>query len=83
MKVLLLDSSLRYIWWTIPRGGMVKVHAVDSHRPTASICGRAIPSDAVPLVKREISADRLCGRCLASLRTYTSDKVQFESEVPA
>jgi len=83
MKVRLLDSSLQYIWWTIPRGGMVRVHVVDSRQPSASMCGRAIPSDAVPLVKRELSSDRLCGRCLASLRTYTSDKVQFKSEVPA
>ena len=77
MKILLLDSSLSCVWWTIPRGGVIKVHAVDSRWPASSMCGRAIPSDAVP-ASREIDADRLCGRCYKSLRTYTTEKVKIE-----
>ncbi len=81
-SVHLLHSSLQCVWWTIPRGGVVKVHAIDSRWPDATMCGRAIPQDAIPIVKREVASDRLCGSCLKSLRTYTRDYVRFEIESP-
>ncbi len=82
MKVTLLHASLSCVWWTIPRGGNIKVHAVDSRWPHATMCGRAIPDEAI-VAHREIDSERLCGRCLASLRTYDGKYVRFESEAGA
>lgn len=74
MKILLLHSSLHFMWI-----GAGKIHALDN-RYTNLICGRGVPSDVVPHIRRQLDTSQICGQCLASLRTYTSDKVRFERE---
>lgn len=77
MKVLLLDSSLHFIF--LDSG---TYHALDN-RYTSLMCGRKIPTGRVATPHRALDSEKLCGRCLASLRTYTSDKVRFVRESEA
>lgn len=79
MKVLLIHPDLSFV-----NTGTGKVHAMDT-RFTGLMCGRGVTSACSTHPSRQLDTEQLCGRCLASLRTYTSDRVRFvkESEVGA
>lgn len=79
MKIILLHSSLHFFY--LDSG---TYHALDN-RYTNLLCGRKIPEGRVPIPQRSLDSEKLCGRCLASLRTYTgrmgtTPKVRIESE---
>lgn len=72
MRITLLVDSLQFLSL-----GTGKIHAVDraylakyGYDP-ATMCGRAIPSGADVRPTRTIESERVCGRCVATLRTYT------------
>lgn len=72
MRVTLLVDSLQFLSL-----GTGKIHAVDraylakyGYAP-ATMCGRAIPSGADIRPVCAIESDKVCGRCIATLRTYT------------
>ena len=78
MKIILVASRLNFV--SLLTG---KVHARDSIRPEyahLTMCGRTIPSGASLLPTHKLDDKQVCGRCLASLRTYTGGKVRFERE---
>ena len=74
MKIILLHSSLYFV-----STGTDKIHALDN-RYTSLMCGRGVNTGSSTHPSRQLDASQLCGRCLASLRTYTSGYVRFESE---
>jgi hypothetical protein len=76
MKIVLLHSSLHFV-----STGTPKMHALDN-RFTSLMCGRGVNTGSSAHPSRQL-ASQICGRCLASLRTYTSDYVRFEKEVSA
>lgn len=76
MKIILVASRLEFVSL-----GTGKVHARDtSQSQPAALCGRALPSGATTLPTHRLSEQQVCGRCLASLHTYTGGKVRFEFE---
>ncbi len=74
-KARLLSGSLTFV-----SPGTGKIHAVDARWPHAAMCGRTLPTGTQAHPSRVLATDKLCGRCLASLRTYESKYVQFEME---
>lgn len=80
MKIILVAARLDFV----SLGN--KIHARDqddmrARSPIRTMCGRAIPSGATVLPTHKLDEQQVCGRCLASLRTYTDGKVRFEEEV--
>lgn len=75
MRVTLLDTRLQFISL-----GTGTIHARETgpykHNPalelaTITMCGQKIPASFGPRVERSLPTDKLCKRCLASLRTHT------------
>ena len=77
MILRLMRADLHFI--AIGTGG--KVHA---QQHTAALCGKVIPASERVMEARAIPVARLCGRCYASLRTYTRTRtpgIRIEREV--
>lgn len=71
MRITLLVDSLQFLSL-----GTGKIHAVDRaylakyDYPAATMCGRAIPAGADIRPVRAMESGKVCGRCVAGLRTY-------------
>jgi len=66
MRIMLLAQRLQFVSWATGT-----VHAQDTRTAASTMCGKAIPLNADFRPQRELSESTLCGRCVASLRTYT------------
>ena len=75
MKVTLLDEKLQFISL-----GTGTIHARETgpyrwnpalDLATITMCGQKIPASFGPKVERSLPTDKLCRRCLSSLRTYS------------
>lgn len=86
MKIILLADSLQFLSL-----GTGKIHVIDygytvmRGRSRVTMCGRDVVTGAETRPVREMSSANVCGRCVASLRTYegrwgTVAKVMFERE---
>lgn len=84
MKITLYAKRLQFVSL-----GTGKIHAQDTNTNyPVTMCGKNIPTSAEVRPPRELSDTALCGRCIASLRTYTGryglggTLVGIEQEVP-
>jgi hypothetical protein len=62
-----------------------KLHAMDTGRtPNArlTLCGRQVDAESELVLQETLESSRLCGRCLASLRTYHPPLVFIDTERP-
>ena len=66
MRIMLLAQRLQFVSWATGT-----VHAQDMRTTASVMCGKPIPLNAEIRPQRELSSNVLCGRCVASLRTYT------------
>jgi len=58
-----------------------KVHARDSHlSAVVTCCGRHVPDGIGSMPERSQRIARVCGHCIASLRTYGGGQVTIEAE---
>lgn len=75
MRAFLHGKRLRFVWL-----GTGKLHVIDTEHPnydSHTMCGKA--HDALDVLANDsISHAKICGRCLASLRTYRRTLVEFE-----
>lgn len=75
--VTLHAARLEFVVFGVGTGA---VHARDARDNAATMCGLTRSHGITPLQERSQRITRLCGRCLASLRTYGGGQVTIERE---